>query len=329
MGSEIRDCSKRILCRLFAIRTCDEHREAGVLGRLVLKVCGQDDAGDGVHQVAEVDPLMGSYPGQLADGLALGPLHQRLGASLVGHLEGIGHVLLQPAHQVPQESVSLGFVGSLGVAARGGREIQCCGVVRQRGPELFVRVGQAKEHFIGLLLVLEVRRIERLDEVEVEITGRYRRRALVGSAEEEISLSCCLVLQPFQLVLPDLVAGDVGLVGALHDPFQGLVVVAVELGGIEALGALLDERVEVVGLLEIQVILPVVRVGGDELAADRSVDLAQDRFHLGQEVVGRVSPPDPRCRAGRDRARRVALRPWRPGVRRCLRSSAGVPRARG
>jgi len=44
----------------------------------------------------------------------------------------------------------------------------------------------------------------------------------------------------------------------------------------------------VVGLLQ-QVVLPVVRVGGDELAANRLVDFAQDRFHLGQEVVGRIS----------------------------------------
>ena len=295
------DDAQGVLCRLLAVLARDEHREVGILGRLVLKVCGQDDAGDGVYQVTEVDPLVGSEPGQLADGLALGPFHQRLGASLVGHLEGIGHVLEKPAHQVPQDPLGLGLVGGLCVAARGGREIQRRGVVRQRGPKLFACLprrsalrrrqvrGQAKEHFIGLLLVLEVRRIERLDEVEVEITGRHGCRALVGSAEEEISLSCRLVLQPFQLVLPDLVAGDVGLVGALHDLFQGIVVVAVELGGIEALGALLDERVEVVGLLEIQVELPVVRVGGDELAADRLVDFAQDRFHLGKEVVGRVS----------------------------------------
>ncbi|KUK57129.1 MAG: hypothetical protein XD80_1565 [Synergistales bacterium 53_16] len=57
-------------------------------------------------------------------------------------------------------------------------------------------------------------------------------------------LPCGLVFQPFQLVLPDLVTGDVSLVGELHEPFQGLVVIAVELGGIKALGVLLCERVE-------------------------------------------------------------------------------------
>ena len=90
-------------------------------------------------------------------------------------------------------------------------------------------------------------------------------------------------------MLPNLVAGDVGLVGALHDPFQSLVVVAVEQGVIKALGSLFDERVEVVGLLEIKVILAVVSVVGDELAADRLVDLAQYRFHLRKEVIGRVA----------------------------------------
>ena len=84
---------------------------------------GQDDAGDGVHQVTEVDPLVGGDPGQLADRLALSPFDQRLGASLVGYLEGIDHVLLEPAHQVPQESGGLGLVGTLGMAARGGCKI--------------------------------------------------------------------------------------------------------------------------------------------------------------------------------------------------------------
>ena len=106
-----------------------------------------------------------------------------------------------------------------------------------------------------------MRRVEGLDEVEVEVPRRHRGGALVGRTEEEVSLARGLALQPFELVLPDLVAGDVGLVGALHDPLQRLVVVAVELRWIEALGPLLDQGVEVVGLLEVEVVLAVVRVG--------------------------------------------------------------------
>ena len=76
-----------------------------------------------------------------------------------------------------------------------------------------------------------MRRVEGLDEVEVEVPRRHGGGALVGRAEEQVSLPRGLVLQPFEFVLPDLVARDVGLVGALHDPLQGLVVVAVELRG--------------------------------------------------------------------------------------------------
>ena len=134
-----------------------------------------------------------------------------------------------------------------------------------------------------------MRRVEGLDEIDVEIPRRHSRGALVGRAEEKVSMTCGLAFQPFELVLPDFVAGDIGLVGALHDPFQRLVVVAVELGGIEALGPLLDQGVEVVGLLEVQVVLAIVRVGGDELAAHCLVNFPQNGLHLGEQIVGRIA----------------------------------------
>ena len=71
--------------------------------------------------------------------------------------------------------------------------------------------------------------------------------------------------------------------------FKRLVVVAVELRGIQALGALFDQGVEVVGLLEVEVVLAVVRVRRDELAADRLVDFPQDGLHLGKQIVGRIA----------------------------------------
>ena len=128
-------------------------------------------------------------------------------------------------------------------------------------PEFLVRVCQSQEQLVGFLLILEVRHVEGLDKVDVEIPRRYNRGAFVGRAEEQVSKTRGLALQPFEFVLPDFVAGDVGLVGALHDPFQGLVVVTVELRGIETFGPLLDQGVEIVGLLEVQVVLAVVRVG--------------------------------------------------------------------
>ena len=283
------DGAQGVLRGLGPVRSGDEHREERVFGSLVLEVGPKADARDGVHQVAEVDALMGADARKLADGLALGPLGQGLGAPLVGDLEGRGHVLLQPLHEVAQEVRRLGFVGGLGVARGGGRQVQGRGVTAKRRAELLVRVRQAQEQLVGLLLVLEVRRIEGLDEVEVEVPRRHRRGALVGRAEEQVALARGLALQPFELVLPDLVAGDVGLVGALHDPPERLVVVAVELRGIEALGPLLDQGVEVVGLLEVQVVLAVVRVGRDELPAHRLEDFPQDGLHLGEQVVGRIA----------------------------------------
>jgi hypothetical protein len=48
----------------------------------------------------------------------------------------------------------------------------------------------------------------------------------------------------------------------------------------QALGPLVDQRVEIVGLFQVEVELAVVRIERDELAADRFVDLAQDGFHV-------------------------------------------------
>ncbi len=223
------DGAQGVLSGLGPVRSGDEHREERVFGSLVLEFRSKTDARDGVHQVAEVDALVGADAGKLADGLALGPLGQRLGASLVGDLEGRGHVLLEPLHEVAQEVGRLGFVGGFGVARGGGCEVQGRGVTSKRGAEFLVRVRQAQEQLVGFLLVLEVRRVEGLDKVEVEVPRRHRRGALVGRAEEEVTLARGLALQPFELVLPDLVARHIGLVGAFHDPPERLVVVAVEL----------------------------------------------------------------------------------------------------
>ena len=78
-------------------------------------------------------------------------------------------------------------------------------------------------------------------------------------------------------------------VDAFHDHLQRLVVVAVELREVEAFGSSFDEGVEIVGLLQIEIELPVVRVRGDELAADGSMDFAQHRLDLRQEIVCRVA----------------------------------------
>jgi len=46
------------------------------------------------------------------------------------------------------------------------------------------------------------------------------------------------------------------------------------LGLIEGLRPLLDERIVVIGLLEVQIILPVIWVGRNELATDCFMDFS-------------------------------------------------------
>ena len=53
----------------------------------------------------------------------------------------------------------------------------------------------------------------------------------------------------------------------------------------EAFGPLVDQGVEIVGLFQVEIELVVVRIEGDELAADGFVDLAQDGFHMGLQVL--------------------------------------------
>ena len=163
-------------------------------------------------------------------------------------------------------------------------------VAAQRFAKLVVGTGQVEEDFVRSLLVLEPRRFVRLNEVEVEIARRYRGGPFVRGAEEQITLACCLARAPLEFVFPDAIAGDVGLVGALHHPSQGVVVVAVQPCPIEASGAFFDQGVEIVDLLQIKVVLAVVRVRRNELAADGLVDLPENRFHLREQVVGRVAP---------------------------------------
>ena len=284
------DGAEGVLRRLRAIAAGDVYRERRVFRRLIREVRCQADAGDGVHQVAEVDALVVGRAGEGADGrAALGPLKKRLGAPLVGHLEGVRHVALQPLHQSAQGFVGLCGVGVLGVAGGRGGQLQGGGVSPERGAEVLVHAGEAEEQLVGLLLVLEARRLERLQEVQVEIPRRHGGGAFVGRAEEQIAVARRLALRPGELVLPDLEAGDVRFVQTLQQPLERLEVVAVELGGVQAFGALFDEGVEIVGLLQVQVELAVLRVRGDELAAHRAVDLAQHGFHLREQVVRRVA----------------------------------------
>ena len=291
-----RDPAQRVLSRLGAVPGRDQHREARMVRRLVGEMRVQADARHRVDQIAQVDAFGRGDPRKLAEGMAPGPFRQCLPPAPVDDLEGRGHVSPEPADQIAEEVLRLRLVGGLRVA--GGRRGQIEGrrIAAQGVAEVVVRAGQVEEDLVRLLLVPEVRRVVRGDEVEVEVARRHGGGPLVRRPEEQVSLACGPARAPFDLVLPDPVAGDVGLVGALHHPPQGIVVVAVQLRRVEALGPLLDQGVEIVGLPEVEVVLAVVRVGRNELAAHRAVDLPEDRLHLRQQVFGGVSPEvfDPR-----------------------------------
>ena len=156
-------------------------------------------------------------------------------------------------------------------------------------PERSVLAGEAKEHLVRLLPVPERRRFMRLDEVQVEVAWRHRGGALVGRPKEQVAAPRRPPFPPLQLMLPDLIAGDVGRVGALQHLPERRVVVAVELRVVERLGALFDQGVVVVGLLEVQIVLAVVGIGRDELAAHRAPYLAQHGLHQREQVVGRIA----------------------------------------
>ena len=256
---------------------------------MFLEIRAQANACHGVYQVTEIDPLVGGDTGKIADGFAFGPLGEGFTAPLVGHLECVCHMLLQPLHQIPQKVRRFGFVGGLGVSGGGGCQIECRGVIAECGAELVIGVRQAQEDFVSLLLVFEVWRFKWLDEIDVEIPRRNGRGTFVGCAEEKIPQTGCLTFQPFQFVLPNFVAGSIGLIGTLHDPSQGFVVVAVELGCIETFSPLFDQSIEVIGLLEIEIVLPIIRVGGDELPADGLMDFPQNGLHLGEQVIGWIA----------------------------------------
>ena len=57
-------------------------------------------------------------------------------------------------------------------------------------------MSQGKKYFVDLLLILEGRRLERLQEVQVEITRRLRGRAFIGCAKEQITAASGFALAP-------------------------------------------------------------------------------------------------------------------------------------
>src|SRR3954468_6001780 len=166
------------------------------------------------------------------------------------------------------------------VAAGGGSSLFTrAGIEAQRSVERVVAVLQLEEDLVGLLLILEIGRIERLQEIEIEIACGLRGRALVRSAEEQVPASAGTPFPPLDLVFPNAIAGDVGRgIRVLEDNApQGIEVVAIQLRVAERLGSLLDEGVEIDILLQVEEVLAIFLVEAEELTAHRAQQLLQHR----------------------------------------------------
>ena len=157
-------------------------------------------------------------------------------------------------------------------------------------PDRVVEPFEPEEHLVRFVIIAEARGFERLDEVDVEVSLGLGGRAVVRCAEEEIAVALDPAVQPFDLVLPYLVASNVrSLVGALHELADGAVVGAVEHVVGEGFGPLLDLSVVVDVLLQIEIVLLGVRRLGDELPVDGLQRLPQDRLDLRMEVRLRLA----------------------------------------
>jgi len=195
-------------------------------------------------------------------------------------------VLAQPRRERAQTGRSLALVDALVLAGGGQRLLAGAGEEPERLDERLVWRLQAEEHLLGLLVVLVVGRLVRLEEVEVEVVDRPGGAALVRRAEEQPAQPVDLALPPLHVVQPDARARNRRLVGALHDLRQGFEVVAVELASAQGLGLLGDQRVEVDVLLQVEVVLTVLLVEGDELPVDGPQDLHQHFFDQRLEERG-------------------------------------------
>ena len=110
-------------------------------------------------------------------------------------------------------------------------KIKGCGIVFECALKFFIRFLESEEYFITLLIITETRRIVRLDEIQIEIPLRNGSGAFIRCAEEQVAGTCGSVFLPGQLVLPDLIAGNISSILAFHDAFERFVVKTIQLRG--------------------------------------------------------------------------------------------------
>ena len=164
------------------------------------------------------------------------------------------------------------------LARRLGLEGHGSGVAAQRFGEFVVGGCEAEEHLIGLQVVSEVRGVVRLQEVDVEVPWRLCRRALVRGAHEQVATAGRVLGSPVELVGPDAVPGDVGVVALFEHRLEGTEVGLVQPVVIEGGRTLFDALVVVDVLADVEVRLSVVVVSGDELPRDGADDVIDNRL---------------------------------------------------
>ena len=194
-------------------------------------------------------------------------------------------MLTQPSLQRLDCVVGFAQVGLPVFAAGDVGHLHGPGEGLQRLLKGLVAASQVEKHLVGLLSIFVGRRLVRLHEVQVEVARRLGRGALVGRSEEQVAGTGHAATQPGDLVRPDAIPGHVDAVRALQHALQSIEVVAVHLLGRQAAGLLSDQGVVVDVLFQVQVVLAVLGVGGDELAADRADDLLESHLDGAEQEV--------------------------------------------
>ena len=96
-------------------------------------------------------------------------------------------------------------------------------------PDRIVEPLHPEEDLIGFVLVTEAGWLERLNEIDIEVTLGLGGRSIVGRTEEQIAVALYPVALPFYLVLPDLMAGDICVfVRPLHELPNSTVISAIK-----------------------------------------------------------------------------------------------------
>ena len=90
-------------------------------------------------------------------------------------------------------------------------------------------------------------------------------------------------------MFPDGVAGKGGLIATFHHTAQGFKVRTIQHLILKGIGAFVNDGIIIFCLLEIEVVLAVVWVESDELPTHRAGNLAQNRLHMGQQIVSRFA----------------------------------------